>query len=45
MSEEERRALGRNGRSYFEGHFDRERLVTRIEQAMGVALAEATCAS
>jgi colanic acid biosynthesis glycosyl transferase WcaI len=45
MSEEERRVLGRNGRVYFEAHFDRERLVTRVEETMGAALAELKCAS
>jgi hypothetical protein len=45
MSEEERRVLGRNGRAYFEANFDRERLVTRVEETMGAALAELKCAS
>jgi glycosyltransferase involved in cell wall biosynthesis len=45
MSADERRALGRNGRAYFERHFDRERLVSRVEETMGAALAEFTCAS
>ena len=45
MSEEERRVLGRNGRVYFEAHFDRERLVSRVEETMGAALEELKCAS
>lgn len=34
MPEAERRAMGERGRRYFEGHFEREALLTRLEEWM-----------
>jgi colanic acid biosynthesis glycosyl transferase WcaI len=43
--EDERRRLGRNGREYFERTFERERLVSRVEELMREAVEERRCAS
>jgi hypothetical protein len=32
MSEAERRAMGQRGRDYYETHFERDMLITRLEQ-------------
>ncbi|MEQ1775285.1 MAG: glycosyltransferase family 4 protein [Burkholderiales bacterium] len=45
MSHEERQAMGRNGRAYFEAHFERELVIGKIEQLMNSATREYTCAS
>ncbi len=45
VGEEERQRLGRCGREYFEANFERERLVTRVEQLMGEVVEERRCAS
>jgi hypothetical protein len=41
----ERATLGRNGRAYFERHFERERLVSQLELWMKDAVAEGMCVS
>jgi len=45
LSPVERAALGRNGRAYFERHFERERLVSQLELWMKDAVAEGMCVS
>jgi glycosyltransferase involved in cell wall biosynthesis len=45
MGEDERRVLGGRGRAYFDANFERERLVTRIEETMGEVVEELRCAS
>ncbi len=41
----QREAMGSKGRQYFEQHFERELLLTRLEQWMNEAAAERPCAS
>jgi colanic acid biosynthesis glycosyl transferase WcaI len=45
MDRKERQALGARGRAYFLAHFERERLVTRVEEEMAEAVEERRCAS
>jgi colanic acid biosynthesis glycosyl transferase WcaI len=45
LGEPERRRLGERGRAYFEANFERERLVSRVEEAISEVLREAACAS
>ncbi len=45
MPAEERQAMGRNGRAYFEANFERELVISRIEQLMIAAKQEDLCAS
>jgi glycosyltransferase involved in cell wall biosynthesis len=45
LSPAERVVLGRNGRAYFERHFERERLVSQLESWMKDAVAEGMCVS
>jgi glycosyltransferase involved in cell wall biosynthesis len=45
MTRDEREALGRSGRRYFEREFERERLLSRLEQWMGELASERRCAS
>jgi colanic acid biosynthesis glycosyl transferase WcaI len=45
MGKEERQALGDRGRAYFLAHFEREHLVTRVEEEMAKAVEELRCAS
>ncbi len=42
---DERRRIGQRGRAYFEASFERERLVTRVEEMMAEAVLELRCAS
>lgn len=44
MTPQQRMAMGRSGRTYFEANFDRELVIERIEQLMSAA-AEKPCAS
>jgi colanic acid biosynthesis glycosyl transferase WcaI len=41
----EREQLGRNARTYFEGHFEREALLDRLERILGSLAKETRCAS
>jgi glycosyltransferase involved in cell wall biosynthesis len=45
MSRHERETMGRRGREYFEQHFERELLLSRLEQWMSDLAAGRTCAS
>jgi glycosyltransferase involved in cell wall biosynthesis len=45
MSKEERQVMGRNGRAYFEANFERELIISKIEQLMVTAMGEYLCAS
>ena len=40
-----RRQLGERGRAYFAAHFEREHLITRVEEELRRAVTEARCAS
>ena len=44
MPKPEREAMGRRGREYFEQHFERELLLSRLEQWMSDLAAGRTCA-
>jgi glycosyltransferase involved in cell wall biosynthesis len=45
MSVEDRQVMGRNGRAYFEANFERELIISKIEQLMITAMQEYLCAS
>jgi glycosyltransferase involved in cell wall biosynthesis len=45
MGEEERQAFGRRGRDFYERHFERERLVDRVEETMAATMEERRCVS
>lgn len=45
LSNTERLQMGEKGRRYYDQHFDREHLFTRLEEIMKTAVKEGTCAS
>jgi glycosyltransferase involved in cell wall biosynthesis len=45
MGDQARSDLGRRGRLYFEENFERDKLVSRVEEAMKEAIEERRCAS